>query len=62
MIEVTTRKAIAVLTQTNDLDDLAESWVMVWSSKMRTNAPITERLEPIFKAAALFEKTGNCFD
>ncbi len=59
MIEVTARKAIAVLTQTNDLDDLAESWVMVWSSKMRTNAPIAERLEPIFKAAALFEKTGN---
>jgi len=59
LIEVTARKAIEVLSKTNELEDLAESWVMVWSSKMRTNAPIAERLNPIFKAATLFEKTGN---
>lgn len=59
MIEITARKAIAMLAKTNELDDLAESWVMVWSAKMRTNAPIKERLNPIFKAASLFEKTGN---
>lgn len=59
MIEVFARKAIEALTQTDDLDDLAESWVKVWSSKMRTNAPITQRLDPIFKAVAIFEKVGN---
>nr|WP_294786016.1 sensor histidine kinase [uncultured Flavobacterium sp.] len=59
MIEVSARKAIALLSKTNQLDDLAESWVMVWSAKMRTLAPIAERLDPIFKAAVLFEKTKN---
>ncbi|WP_051951677.1 sensor histidine kinase [Flavobacterium sp. ASV13] len=59
MIEVTARKAIAALSKTNQLDDLAESWVMVWSAKMRTRKPIPERLVPIFKAAAIFEKSGN---
>lgn len=59
MIEVSARNAIEVLSETNQLDDLAESWVMVWSAKMRTVAPIAERLDPIFKAAALFEKSKN---
>jgi two-component sensor histidine kinase len=67
MIEFNARKAIETLTKTNQTDDLAEAWVMVWSAKMRTNAPIVERLGPIFKAAALFEKsrnnkrTGDCY-
>lgn len=59
MIEVNARKAIEVLTKTDQTDDLGEAWVMVWSAKMRTNAPIKERLDPIFKAASLFEKSGN---
>ncbi|MRX40239.1 hypothetical protein GJU43_13210 [Flavobacterium sp. LC2016-23] len=59
MIEVNARKAIDALTKTNQTDDLGEAWVMVWSAKMRTNAPIEERLVPIFKAASLFEKSGN---
>lgn len=59
MIEVNARKAIEVLAKTNQINDLGEAWVMVWSAKMRTNAPIKERLIPIFKAATLFEKSGN---
>lgn len=59
MIEVEAKKAIEILSKTNQTDDLAEAWVMIWSAKMRTNAPIPERLVPIFKAASLFEKTGN---
>lgn len=59
MIEVNARKAIEALTKTNQTDDLGEAWVMVWSAKMRTNAPIKDRLDPIFKAASLFEKSGN---
>ncbi|MTH16593.1 sensor histidine kinase [Flavobacterium sp. LC2016-01] len=59
MIEVNARKAIDVLAKTDQIDDLAESWVMLWSAKMRTNAPIKERLVPIFNAAALFEKSKN---
>lgn len=59
MIEVNARKAIEVLTKTNQTDDLGEAWVMVWSAKMRTDAPIEERLVPIFKAASLFEKSRN---
>ncbi|MFH6991198.1 sensor histidine kinase [Flavobacterium sp. FlaQc-48] len=59
MIEVNARKAIEVLNKTNQTDDLGEAWVMVWSSKMRTNAPIAERLDPIFRAASLFEKSKN---
>lgn len=59
MIEVNARKAIEALMKTNQIDDLGEAWVMVWSAKMRTNAPIEERLTPIFKAAALFEKSKN---
>lgn len=59
MIEVNARKAIEVLTKTNQTDDLGEAWVMVWSAKMRTDAPIKERLDPIFKAALLFQKSGN---
>jgi len=59
MIEVYARKAIAALNQTNEINDLAESWVMVWSAKMRTRAPLDERFSPIFEAASLFEKTKN---
>lgn len=59
MIEVSARKAIALLEKTNQTDDLGEAWVMIWSAKMRTNAPIAERLTPIFKAAAVFKKSGN---
>lgn len=59
MIEVTARKAIEALTKTKQTDDLGEAWVMVWSAKMRTIAPIKERLDPIFKAASLFEKSEN---
>ncbi|MBC7846314.1 MAG: sensor histidine kinase [Flavobacterium sp.] len=59
MIEISARKAIVLLAKTNQTDDLGEAWVMIWSAKMRTNAPIAERLAPIFKAAALFEKSGN---
>lgn len=59
MIEVNARKAIEELSKTNQTDDLGEAWVMVWSAKMRTNAPIKERLDPIFKAASLFEKSKN---
>lgn len=59
MIEIEARKAIKLLTKTNQTDDLGEAWVMVWSAKMRNNAPIEEKLVPIFKAATLFEKSGN---
>lgn len=59
MIEVNARKAIEVLSKTNQTDDLGEAWVMLWSAKMRTDAPIEERLVPIFKAASLFEKSKN---
>lgn len=59
MIETCARNAIKLLTQTDDINDLAESWVMVWSAKMRTNAPLHDRFIPIFNAAALFEAIGN---
>ncbi|MBS7234014.1 sensor histidine kinase [Flavobacterium psychroterrae] len=59
MIEVNARKAIEKLTKTNQTNDLGEAWVMVWSAKMRTNAPIAERLDPIFIAASIFEKSRN---
>ncbi|MNQ63608.1 putative sensor histidine kinase pdtaS [compost metagenome] len=59
MIEINAKKAIEALAKTDQTDDLGEAWVMVWSAKMRTNAPIKERLIPIFKAASLFEKSGN---
>lgn len=59
MIGINAKKAIKLFNKTNQLEDLAESWVMVWSEKMRTNASTPERLYPIFKAAALFEKTKN---
>ncbi|MBB4802653.1 two-component sensor histidine kinase [Flavobacterium nitrogenifigens] len=59
MIEVCAKKAIAAFTNTDQINDLAESWVMVWSAKMRTHAPLAERFSPIFKAAALFEKVKN---
>lgn len=59
MIEFNARKAIEELNKTNQTDDLGEAWVKVWSAKMRTNAPIEERLYPIYKAASLFEKSGN---
>lgn len=59
MIEVEAKKAIEILNKTNQIDDLAEAWVMIWSAKMRTTAPIPERLVPIFKAASLFEKIKN---
>ncbi|MBZ4035446.1 sensor histidine kinase [Flavobacterium sp. 17A] len=59
MIEICARRAITALTGTDQIDDLAESWVMIWSAKMRTGAPINEKLSPIFKAASLFEKTKN---
>ncbi|RUT72501.1 sensor histidine kinase [Flavobacterium cupreum] len=67
MIEVEAKKAIEILNKTNQTDDLAEAWVMVWSAKMRTMAPIPERLVPIFKAASLFEisknnkRSGDCY-
>lgn len=59
MIEFNAKKAIETLTKTNQTNDLAESWVMLWSAKMRTNAPIQDCLVPIFKAASLFEKCSN---
>lgn len=59
MIEASAKKAIQLLAKTNQIDDLGEAWVMIWSAKMRTHAPIEERLTPIFKAAALFEKSEN---
>lgn len=59
MIEVSARKAIALLSKTNQTDDLGEAWVMVWSAKMRSNAPIPERLIPIYKAASVFKRSGN---
>lgn len=59
MIEISAKKAIAILSKTNHTDDLGEAWVMIWSAKMRTNTAVSERLVPIFKAAAFFEKSGN---
>ncbi len=59
MIETSAKRAIASLAKTKQIDDLGEAWVMIWSAKMRTLAPIAERLTPIFNAAALFEKSGN---
>ncbi|WP_433763551.1 sensor histidine kinase [Flavobacterium ginsenosidimutans] len=59
MIEVCAKKAIEFLSKTSEANDLAESWVMVWSAKMRTSAPMKEILYPIFKAKALFEKSKN---
>ncbi|KAF2329024.1 sensor histidine kinase [Flavobacterium daemonense] len=59
MISICAKKAIGLLTNTDELDDLGESWVMIWSEKMRTLAPIPERLVPIFQAATFFEKSGN---
>ncbi len=59
MLEGCARNAIALLTHTNQIDDLAESWVMIWSAKMRSNAPLEEKFIPISKAAALFKMSGN---
>lgn len=59
MIETCARKAITLLSQTDDTNDLAEAWVMVWSAKMRTNAPLHDRFVPIINAAGLFEASGN---
>ncbi|MEN2401235.1 sensor histidine kinase [Flavobacterium sp. MC2016-06] len=59
MLESSARKAIALLAKTNHRDDLAESWVMIWSAKMLTKAPEKERLVPIYNALALFKSTGN---
>ncbi|MFD1604362.1 sensor histidine kinase [Flavobacterium artemisiae] len=59
MIEVCARKAIDFLNKTNQIDDLGEAWVMVWSAKMRTNAPISERMTPIYKAASIFKRSKN---
>lgn len=59
MLEFNAKKAIEALAKTNQTNDLAESWVMIWSAKMRTLAPMAERFPPIFKAAELFEKAGN---
>jgi two-component sensor histidine kinase len=59
MIEQCAREAIALLSKTNHKDDLAEAWVMVWSAKMRSEAPMKEKFMPIRKAAALFKLSGN---
>ncbi|WP_337965727.1 sensor histidine kinase [uncultured Flavobacterium sp.] len=59
MIERYARNAIAMLSKTNQKDDLAEAWVMVWSAKMRIDAPMAEKFIPIRNAAALFKLSGN---
>ncbi|KFF06369.1 sensor histidine kinase [Flavobacterium reichenbachii] len=59
MLESCARNAIDLLTKTDQIDDLAEAWVMVWSAKMRSNAPPEEKFVPISKAAALFKLSGN---
>lgn len=59
MIERYARNAIALLTKTDQKDDLAEAWVMVWSAKMRFDAPMEEKFVPIRNAAALFKLSGN---
>lgn len=59
MLESCARKAIELLTKTNQINDLGEAWVMVWSAKMRSNASIEEKFMPISKAATLFKLSGN---
>jgi two-component sensor histidine kinase len=59
MLENCARNAIALLTETNQMDDLAEAWIMVWSAKMRSNAPLEEKIVPIRQALALFKLSGN---
>jgi two-component sensor histidine kinase len=59
MLESCARNAIALLSKTNQINDLGEAWVMVWSAKMRSNASLEEKFEPISKAAALFKQAGN---
>ena len=59
MIERSAKEAIALLTSTNHTDELAEAWVMLWSAKMRNEAPMNEKFIPIRKAAALFALSGN---
>lgn len=59
MLESCARNAIDLLTKTDQVDDLGEAWVMVWSAKMRSNAPLEEKFLPISKAAALFKLSGN---
>lgn len=59
MLEISARKAIKILEKTNDKEDLAESWVMVWSEKMLTKASQKEKMVPIHKALELFLQTGN---
>lgn len=59
MLEICARKAIALLDKTAYKDDLAESWVMVWSAKMLTKGSQKEKMVPISKALALFKTTGN---
>ncbi|RZJ89541.1 MAG: hypothetical protein EOO20_10715 [Chryseobacterium sp.] len=59
MIERCARDAIRLLTMTDNTDELAEAWVMLWSAKMRSEAPMNEKFAPIRKAASLFELSGN---
>ncbi|WP_289659181.1 sensor histidine kinase [Flavobacterium panacagri] len=59
MIEICARKAIKLLSKTDDTNDLGEAWVMIWSAKMRTNAPLHDRFVPIINAAGLFKASGN---
>jgi len=59
MLENCARKAITLLVKTDDRDDLAEAWVMIWSVKMLTNRSKKEKMDPICNALALFKSTGN---
>lgn len=59
MIERCALEAIKLLEKTKHTDDLAEAWVMLWSAKMRSEAPMKEKFAPIRKAAVLFELSGN---
>ena len=59
MLERCARGAITLLSKTDQLDNLAEAWVMVWSAKMRSDAPLEEKIVPINKALALFKLSGN---
>lgn len=59
MIESCAKHAILSLTKTDQIDDIGEAWVMIWSAKMRSNAPLEEKFVPIRKAAALFKLSGN---
>ncbi len=59
MLEICARNAITLLTNTDQFNDLGESWVMIWSAKMRSNTTLQEKLLPIDKAANFFKLSGN---